>query len=104
MSILSREQLLEKIKQRVGEDTSDDALSFIEDVSDTIDSYESRTSSTIDWEQKYKENDEAWRKKYRERFFGTPAGEEEPASVETEDDKPKSYYYDNLFKEEKPNA
>ena len=101
MSILSREQLLEKIKQRVGEDTSDEALSFIEDVSDTIADYESRSTSTTNWEQKYKENDEAWRKKYRERFFSTPSGEETPPPEEADEEKPKSYYFDNLFKEEK---
>lgn len=101
MSILSREQLLEKIKQRVGEDTSDEALSFIEDVSDTIADYESRSTSTTNWEQKYKENDEAWRKKYRERFFSTPSGEEAPPAEEADEEKPKSYYFDNLFKEEK---
>ena len=36
MAVLSREQMLERIKQRIGEDTSDEALKLIEDISDTI--------------------------------------------------------------------
>ena len=64
--------LLSKIKERIGEDTSDEALRFIEDVTDTIDDYESKTKDNTDWKKKYEDNDAEWRKKYKDRFFNTP--------------------------------
>ena len=69
MPALSKDQLLSKIKERIGEDTSDEALRFIEDVTDTIDDYESKTKDNTDWKKKYEDNDAEWRKKYKDRFF-----------------------------------
>lgn len=104
MAILTREQLLTKIREQIGEDTSDKALKLIEDVSDTVDDYESRTKDKTDWEKKYKENDEEWRKKYKERFFTSPAKEDEPPEPTLDDDdldgKTNKLTYENLFKEE----
>lgn len=75
--ILNKEELLNSIKSRLGDDTSDEALKFLEDVSDTISDYE--TKSSQDWKSKYEENDAEWRRKYKERFFeGTPV---QPADV-----------------------
>ena len=101
MAVLTREQMLERIKQRIGEDTSDEALKLIEDVSDTINDYETKTKDTTDWEKKYKENDEQWRKKYKERFFNAPVPDEKDDS-EFDDDESKEnkLTYENLFKEE----
>ena len=105
MSILSKEQILAKLKERIGEDTSDEALQFIEDVSDTVNDNESRTKDKTDVEQKYKENDENWRKKYKERFFNNSSKEdEEDDSSDDDDDKINKLTYDNLFKEEKNNG
>ena len=102
MAVLTREQMLERIKQRIGEDTSDEALTLIEDVSDTINDYETKTKDTTDWEKKYKENDEQWRKKYKDRFFNAPAKDEKDDSESDDDDEPKEnkLTYENLFKEE----
>lgn len=100
MPALSKDQLLAKIKERIGEDTSDDALQFIEDVTDTIDDYESKVNDKTDWKKKYEDNDNEWRKKYKERFFSTPAKEEPKPESDNPDDKPKTYEYKDLFKEE----
>lgn len=100
MPALSKDQLLSKIKERIGEDTSDEALRFIEDVTDTIDDYESKTKDNTDWKKKYEDNDAEWRKKYKDRFFNTPAKDEPEKPPEGSDDKPKTYEYKDLFKEE----
>lgn len=101
MAVLTREQMLEKIKKCVGEDTSDEALKLIEDVSDTINDYETKTKDTTDWEKKYKENDEQWRKKYKDRFFNVPAKDEkDDYDSDYDESKENKLTYENLFKEE----
>lgn len=96
MAILTKEQLMESIKNRVGEDTSDEALSFIENVNDTIESM--TTDKNTDWKAKYEENDAAWRQKYKDRFFNTSSEDEEDDYEEEEKKKPMTY--EALFKEE----
>ena len=100
MAVLTKEELLERIKTKIGEDTSDESLSLIEDVSDTIKDMESKSKDSTDWEKKYKENDEMWRKKYRDRFFSAAPKDEDDdidASSNLEDQKPLTF--DDLFKE-----
>lgn len=93
MAVISGEDLLRRISERIGEDNSDEALSLLEDASDTIADFEARESE--DWETKYKENDAEWRKKYRERFEnGTDDGKKEETIIETKT-------YDDLFSEVK---
>ena len=96
MAILTKEQLMESIKNRVGEDTSDEALAFIENVNDTIESM--TTDKNTDWKAKYEENDAAWRQKYKDRFFNTSSEDEEDDFEEEEKKKPMTY--EALFKEE----
>ena len=77
MAILSREEYLNNIKARVGDDTSDDTIKFIEDMTDTFDEmskndYKERFEQS---EREKQELDETWRKKYTERFY---APEERP--------------------------
>lgn len=102
MAVLTKEQILDRIKVRIGEDTSDEALQLIEDISDTIGDYETKTKDSTDWEKKYKDNDEQWRKKYKDRFFNSPAEEEKSISSEINEDEKieNKLTYDNLFKEE----
>ncbi len=95
--VKTKEEILEQIKARLGEDTSDEALSFIEDITDTLTDYETRTNDTTDWKQKYEDNDKQWRERYKERFFsGETVEEEEEEQAETEP--PLSF--DDLFKKE----
>lgn len=70
MAILNKEDFFSKIKSRIGDDNSDDALSFIEDITDTYNDLESKTNGdNEDWKTKYDELDKSWRDKYRARFF-----------------------------------
>ena len=89
MSVLNREEFMSRLKARVGEDTSDDAMSFIEDFTDTYNDMETRaTNDNSELEEKYnalvKEKDEldkSWREKYKARFFD---GETTPDEVKNE--------------------
>lgn len=94
MAVRSKEELLAIIKDRIGEDTSDEAISFIEDVTDTLNDFETRAGE--DWEEKYRQLDEEWRIKYKERFFNTENEEEEK---EEEEDKKEVLTFNDLFKE-----
>lgn len=96
MAILTKEQLMESIKNRVGEDTSDEALAFIENVNDTIESM--TTDKNTDWKAKYEENDAAWRQKYKDRFFNSSSEDKDDDFEEDENKKPMTY--EALFKEE----
>lgn len=96
MAILTKEQLMESIKNRVGDDTSDEALAFIENVNDTIENMSN--DKNTDWKSKYEENDAAWRQKYKDRFFNT-SSEVKDDDLE-EDGKEKPMTYEALFKEE----
>lgn len=97
MAIVTKQKILEAIRERFGDDTSDETLSFIEDVNDTLEDYEKKTNDTTNWKEKYEQNDKQWREKYRSRFF-EPTKQED--GDEDDDDKPQNLTYDNLFKEE----
>lgn len=95
--IKTKDQLLEAIKERIGDDVSDEALAFIEDATDTLNDMSVRANGDgTDWKKKYEDNDAEWRQKYRDRFFHGAAADEDTE----DDDKPKTYRYDDLFKEE----
>ena len=73
MAVKNINEIMESVKARIGEDTSDEALAFIEDITDTLNDFNTRVSEAGDWKRKYEENDSSWRQKYQERFFqGTP--------------------------------
>lgn len=66
--VKTREELIASLKERMGEELSDENISLLEDVTDTLDDYHRIIQGVTDWEKKYQENDEMWRKKYTERF------------------------------------
>lgn len=74
LAILTREDFIARVKDRIGEATDDDSISFMEDMTDT---YESLTANGAEeWrskyeemEKKYNDNDADWRRRYKERFF-----------------------------------
>lgn len=68
MAVLSKEEIMTKIKSRTS-GTTDEDISFVEDVTDTFNDLYGRTESSVNWESKYKELDESWRKRYTDRFF-----------------------------------
>lgn len=104
MSVLEREKFFEAVQNRIGEDTSDEAIAFIEDMTDTYNDLETKAAGDgVDWKQRYDELDEKWKKKYAHRFFsggGTMRTvlAEEPDEEATEDNGEKITYKD-LFKE-----
>lgn len=103
MAVLSKDKLLESVKEKFKDDTSDETLALIENVSDTLEDLNKQVSDSGEWKAKYEENDREWREKYKERFFSKP---EEPVNdipqtettTETEDDKPRTF--EDLFKTE----
>lgn len=98
MAVLDKETYMARLKEKIGEDTSDDTLTFIEDASDTYDDLLRRSEGKEDWEIKYKENDEAWRKKYRERFFSTQEEVKREQQENVEEDGEKRSF-EELFEE-----
>lgn len=100
MGVKTREEILEAIKSKIGEDTSDDSISLLEDITDTIDDYETRVADKTDWKNKYDELDATWRRKYIERFSGK-SGEgiknEQEEQNKDDDDEPRTF--DELFTE-----
>ena len=92
--VRTKDEILGLIKERVGDDTSDEAISFIEDVTDTLNDFESRTGDSAEWERKYNELDASWRKKYKDRFFS-----KEVEDVDEDFEEKKTYKYEDLFEE-----
>ena len=109
MSVLNKDDFMSRIKAKVGDDTSDEAMSFIEDMSDTFNDLESRTvDNSGEWEEKYntlaqeKDNlDKEWREKYKARFFdGVESGKDaiDDQKDDVKDDG-KEVTFDDLFTE-----
>lgn len=79
MAVLSREDLMKRLNEALGEDAD---VSIMEDVADTYDAVADH-SDADEWERRYNENEAAWRKRYRDRFeSGTP----DPDAMKTTDD------------------
>lgn len=91
MSIRTSEEFLAMIKQRVGDSTSDEDISFIEDASDTINSMSQHETEI----EKLRAENEDLRKKYRDRFFDPKPSEPEPNEPE-----PEKLTFESLFSEE----
>lgn len=96
MAVLERDKFFERIKEQMGDTSTDEAIAFLEDMTDTYNSL-SGSGDATDWKQKYDENDAAWRKKYTERFF---SGGTETTQSNTEPEPDKPLTFENLFKTE----
>ena len=98
MAVKTKDELLNSIRAKIGDDQSDEAISLIEDISDTYDTLESKANPDgIDWKTKYEENDATWRQKYRDRFFNSD-GENDDKDDKSDDSDVKPLTYENLFK------
>lgn len=96
-------EILEQIKTKFADDTSDETLSFIEDVSDTLNEKDSLAGASEEWKKKFEDNDKQWREKYKSRFFSsTDKGASDPSTdiedIEKPEEPPKPLEYDDLFK------
>lgn len=99
MAVKNIDEIVEAVRKRIGEDTSDEAISLLEDVTDTFADYETRVADKTDWKTKYDEMDASWRKKYMDRFSGKTGEEvkEEQEEQIKDDSEPRTF--DELFTE-----
>ena len=89
--VRSVEEMMDIVRQRIGDSTEDSDISFIEDISDTLNAGNSEEV------EKLKSENEELRKKYRDRFFDKKEVKEE----ETEEpEKPEKTTFEDLFKED----
>lgn len=97
MAVKSKEEILESIKTRFGEQNDDSTIRFLEDITDTMTDLETKANGDgTDWKTKYEENDAEWRKKYTERFYSPDPKPDPDPGPELE--KPKNF--SDLFKTE----
>lgn len=68
MAVRSYEEIMEMIRKRIGEDSSDEAIALIEDLSDTLQSGNADMVKQLTAEKE--ELDKTWRERYKARFFG----------------------------------
>lgn len=73
MAIKSKDEIMELIKNRIGDDISDEALELIEDISDTYDDLTEKAAGFDELSSKYNELDNSWRERYKARFYTTTA-------------------------------
>ena len=90
MAVRNHDEIMSKLKEKFGEDDSEETLELVADISDTI-----AAGNGDDWKKKYEDNDAAWKKKYRDRFYARV--EEEDVEDRTPETKKKTF--DELFKE-----
>lgn len=105
MAILSRDDFFARLHDRLGDDTSDESISFLEDMTDTFNDLERRSKGDgVDWEKKYYDLDESWKKRYRHRFFAggdTGAPETNDNGTTEEEYNAETVTVDDLFTEKK---
>ena len=90
MAVKTREEILKSVRARVGDNTDDETISFIEDITDTLNDLETKAKGDgTDWKARYEENDAEWRKKYTERFYSSEPEPEPPKPDDTQ--KPKTF-------------
>lgn len=92
MAVLSFNELIAKIKAKIGDDTSDKSIELLEDVTDTFNA----NNDGEDWKTRYEENDKEWRKKYIDRFSGSGDSDHDEEDEEEEE----KTTFEDLFKEE----
>lgn len=99
MAVRTKEEILEAIKAKIGEDNSDETIAFLEDITDTLNDYHNKTKENTDWKEKYEANDNEWRKRYTDRFFNNDNEDDDNGGGEDEHlglpDTPSSF--DELF-------
>ena len=96
MAVKTREEILESLRGRFGDEPTDDDIAMLEDITDTFTDFEEKTSDATNWKNKYEENNKAWKKKYSDRFFSKDVGKGDPGEPEDLDDKPMKTF-DDLF-------
>lgn len=105
MAVRTKEEIMDAIKMRVGDDMSDEAIALIEDISDTYDDLTDRAAGFNELSSRYNELDNEWRARYTARFFETPSGEKDvdpiPEIDEPDPEEDEITTFDGLFTEVK---
>ena len=104
MAVLKKEDFMSRLQERIGDDTSDEAMQFIEDMTDTFNDFETRSSGLNDeqWQSRIDELDKSWREKYKARFFNTettPDDVKANQEDDVKDDENIEKTFDDLFEE-----
>lgn len=100
---LKREELLEKVKNYVGDRTDDESIEIIEDISDSFEESESAEEVEkikTEYETKLANLDTEWREKYKARFFSKDENEDNEENEEEEEVEEKTDYSDLFDKED----
>lgn len=97
MAILSRDDYIKRVKGIINDDTSENAVSFMEDMIDTYDEISSNSVTREEMNNAVTAKEEEWRKKYIERFEGgyTPPDKDKK---DDEEDRAKTITIEELFK------
>jgi hypothetical protein len=106
MAVKTAQELVEAATKLLGDNTSDDALSFLEDINDSY------GSDGTDWKAKYEQSeldrtelDKSWRQRYRARFLdpmtSTDNDDDKDKDKDDNDDDEKEVTFDDLFTEGK---
>ena len=101
MAIRTRDELLASIRERIGEDSGDEALALLEDVTDTFDDLTEKAKDITDWKAEAERIDAEWRAKYKERFFSADVKPEDDPDDAPVPDSVVSMSFDELFEERK---
>ena len=92
--VLDKQKFLERVQNYIGENTDDDAISFLEDVNDSVEAF--TANEGLDWKAKYEQNDAEWRARYINRFKN-PSDNSDDIGDDNNDPPPKQYTFDSLF-------
>lgn len=91
MSVKTRDEIINKLNDVLGDNNSDDVLELMTDISDTLGNT-SDAQRVRELESQLEEQDRTWRQKYRDAFL---SGADESFEKENEPKKPRSF--DDLF-------
>lgn len=100
---LKKEELMEKVKNYVGDRTDDDSLEIIEDISDSFEESESAEEVEkvkSEYEAKLANLESEWREKYKARFFSKDENEDNEEDEKEEEVEEKTDYSDLFEKED----
>ena len=94
MAVKTREEIMQSLKEILGDNTSDEAIALIEDVHDTIGDG-NLAARIFQLEIEKAELDSSWRKKYRDAFLSRPDDISIPEEPESN---PVPKTFEDLFK------
>lgn len=105
MAVRTKDEILETLRTRIGDDNSDEALALLEDIADTYEDLTTKAASYEELQSQYNELDASWREKYKARFFETGNGLVTPDPIpdidEPEPEDEEIVTFDGLFTEVK---